>query len=83
LSAVATTSLGTDVGESLRTTSSGVINTSAQLGTAIGTAAVLLVAAATTGVPDATTGTPVVAWAAAAILALLAAAGFARLPLDA
>jgi MFS family permease len=82
LSAVATTSLGTDVSESLRTTSSGVINTSAQLGTAIGTAAVLLVAAATTGVPDATTGTPVVAWAAAAILALLAAVGFARLRLD-
>jgi hypothetical protein len=77
---VATTSLGTDVPESLRATSSGVINTSAQPGTAIGTALVLLTAAATTGVPDATTGTPVVAWAATAVLALGAAALFARLP---
>jgi predicted MFS family arabinose efflux permease len=80
LAAVATTSLGTDVPEQLRATSSGVINTSAQLGTAIGTALLLLVAAATTGVPDATTGPPVVAWAAAAGLALVTAAGFARLP---
>ncbi len=79
LAAVATTSLGTDVDESLRATSSGVINTSAQLGTAIGTALVLLTAAATTGVPDATTGTPVVAWAAPAVLAFTAAALFARL----
>jgi MFS family permease len=80
LAAVATTSLGTDVPESLRATSSGVINTSAQLGTAIGTALVLVTAAATTGVPDATTGTPVVAWAATAVVALGAAALFARLP---
>ncbi len=80
LAAVATTSLGTDVPEQLRATSSGVINTSAQLGTAIGTAVLLLVAAATTGVPGASTGTPVVAWAAAAGLALVVAAGFARLP---
>ncbi|HZB19120.1 MAG TPA: MFS transporter, partial [Blastococcus sp.] len=80
LAAVATTSLGTDVPEALRATSSGVINTSAQLGTAIGTALVLLVAAATTGVPDAGTATPVVAWAAPAVLALVSAAVFARLP---
>jgi MFS family permease len=80
LSAVATTSMGTDVEESLRATTSGVINTSAQLGTAIGTALVLLVAAATTGVPDATTGTPVLAWAAPAVLAFASALIFARLP---
>jgi hypothetical protein len=80
LAAVATTSLGTDVPEALRATSSGVINTSAQLGTAIGTALVLLVAAATTGVPDAGTATPVVAWAAPAVLALVSAAVFVRLP---
>ena len=80
LAAVATTSLGTDVPEALRATSSGVINTSAQLGTAIGTALVLLVAAATTGVPAAGTATPVVAWAAPAVLALVSAAVFARLP---
>ncbi|HET6394438.1 MAG TPA: MFS transporter [Blastococcus sp.] len=79
LAAVATTSLGTDVDESLRATSSGVINTSAQLGTAIGTALVLLIAAATTGVPGPTTGTPVVAWAAPAVLAFGAAVLFARL----
>jgi MFS family permease len=79
LAAVATTSLGTDVEESLRATSSGVINTSAQLGTAIGTALVLLVAAATTGVPAAGTGTPVVAWAAPAVLAVISAFAFARL----
>ncbi|MGY1804147.1 MFS transporter [Blastococcus sp. SYSU D00922] len=79
LAAVATTSLGTDVDESLRATSSGVINTSAQLGTAIGTAVVLLIAAATTGVPAAGTGTPVVAWSAPAVLAAFAALAFARL----
>lgn len=77
LAAVATTSLGTDVPEALRATSSGVINTSAQLGTAIGTALVLLTAAATTGVPGAGTGT--VAAAAATVLAVVAAALFARL----
>ncbi|SOE03424.1 MFS transporter [Blastococcus haudaquaticus] len=80
LAAVATTSLGTDVDERQRATSSGVINTSAQLGTAIGTALVLLTAAATTGVPGPGTGTPVVAWAATAVLAGVAAALFARLP---
>ena len=79
LSAVATTSMGTDVDEAFRATASGIINTSAQLGTAIGTALVLLVAAATTGVPDATTGTPVIAWAATGVLAVLAAGAFARL----
>jgi predicted MFS family arabinose efflux permease len=78
LAAVATTSLGTDVPEASRATASGVINTSAQLGTAIGTALVLLLAAATTGIPDASTGVPVVAWGATALLALGAAAWFAR-----
>ncbi len=79
LAAVATTSMGTDVDEQLRATASGLINTSAQLGTAIGTALVLLVASATTGIPDRTTGTPVVAWAAPAVVAIVAAAAFARL----
>ncbi|MGY1754559.1 MFS transporter [Blastococcus sp. SYSU D01042] len=81
LAAVATTSLGTDVPESQRATSSGVINTSAQLGTAIGTALVLLTAAATTGLPGPGEEAPVVPWAASAALALLAAVLFARLPL--
>ena len=71
--------MGTDVDDASRATASGLINTSAQLGTAIGTALVLLVAAATTGVPDATTGTPVIAWAGAAALACLGAARLATL----
>jgi len=71
LSAVATTSMGTDVDDASRATASGLINTSAQLGAAIGTALILLVAASTTGVPEATTGTPTVAWASAACLALV------------
>lgn len=79
LSAVATTSMGTDVDETSRATASGLINTSAQLGQAIGTAFILLIAAATTGVPDRTTGTPVVGWAAAALLAGVTALVFARL----
>jgi MFS family permease len=79
LAAVATTSLGTDVPDAARATASGVINTSAQLGTAIGTALVLLIAAATTGIPAASTGAPVVAWAATALFALGAAAWFVRL----
>jgi MFS family permease len=79
LSAVATTNMGTDVPEQERATASGFINTSAQLGTAIGTALVLLLAAATTGVPDSTTGTPTAAWASCAVLAVVAAVFFARL----
>lgn len=79
LSSVAATSMGTDVPEELRATSSGIVNTSAQLGAAIGTAALLLLAAATTGVPDRTAGTPVVAWAAAAVFGVVAAAAFALL----
>jgi MFS family permease len=78
LSSVATTSLATDVPERPRATASGIVNTSAQLGTAIGTAAILLIAAATTGVPGRATATPYVAWATAAALALLIAIGFAR-----
>ncbi|MCO8272772.1 MFS transporter [Actinoplanes sp. TRM 88003] len=73
LASVATTSLATDVPEQARATSAGLANTSAQLGTALGTAALLLLAGATTGVPGATGRTPWVAWAAAAILAFVAA----------
>lgn len=83
LSSVATTSLATDVPERPRATAAGLVNTSAQLGTAIGTAVLLLIAAATTGVPGATDRTPTIAWAAAALLALAAATCFARLPIRA
>jgi MFS family permease len=80
LSSVTTTSMATDVPEEFRATSSGIVNTSAQLGTAIGTAAILLVAAVTTGVPGgSTTRAPMVGWAAAAGCALIAAGVFVRL----
>ncbi|GAA4076879.1 MFS transporter [Actinomadura miaoliensis] len=79
LSSVATTSLATGVPEGPRATASGIVNTSAQIGAAAGTAALLLTAAATTGVPGETDAVPSVAWAAAAALAGAAAAAFARL----
>jgi MFS family permease len=79
LSSVAATSMGTDVPESVCAAASGLINTSAQVGTAIGTALILLTAASTTGAAGTGTGTPVVAWAAPAGLALVAAVAFARL----
>jgi MFS family permease len=80
LSSVTTTSMATDVPEEFRATSSGIVNTSAQLGTAIGTAAILLVAAVTTGVPGgSTTRAPMVGWAAAAGCALITAGVFVRL----
>lgn len=79
LSSVATTSMATDVPEKPRATASGIVNTGAQLGTAIGTAGVLLLAAATTGVPDATIATPYIAWATAGVLAVVVAVAFARM----
>ena len=51
LSSVAATGLGTDVEVRWRGGASGIINTAAQLGTALGIAVLLLVAAATSGVP--------------------------------
>jgi MFS family permease len=49
LSSVAATALGTDVGEPLQAVAGGVLNTAAQLGTALGVAALLLLASATAG----------------------------------
>jgi MFS family permease len=72
LSSVAATTLGTTVPAPLRGTASGIINTAAQLGTAIGIAATLLIAAATTG-----SGPPIIAWAAAAAIAAAGAVAFA------
>ncbi len=51
LSSVAATGLGTDVVPRWRGGASGIINTAAQLGTAVGIAALILVAAATGGTP--------------------------------
>ena len=69
LSSVAATTLGTTVPEALRGTASGIINTATQLGTAVGIAALLLIADATTGAPGPGAGAPVIAWAAPAALA--------------
>jgi MFS family permease len=67
VASVAGTAIGTDVPDNLSGTASGVLNTGAQLGTAIGVAALLLLAAAIAGSGAA------VAWAAAAALAGLTA----------
>ena len=80
LSSVAATTLGTTVPEVLRGTASGIINTAAQLGTAAGIAALLLIADATTGAPGPGTGAPIIAWAAAAALAAAGALAFTRSP---
>jgi len=80
LSSVASTALGTTVPAGLRGTASGIINTAAQLGTAIGIAVILLITAATTGLPGPGTSAPVIAWAAAAAIAIAGALAFTRSP---
>jgi MFS family permease len=76
LSSVAATSLGTSVAAAARGTASGIINTAAQLGTALGIATLLLAAAVTTGVPESHTPVPAVAWGLAAVISLTGAAIF-------
>jgi MFS family permease len=80
LSSVTATTLGTTVADTLRGTASGIINTAAQLGTAAGVAVVLLIAAATTGLPGPGTGAPGIGWAAAAAIAAAGALAFTRSP---
>ena len=77
LSSVAATGLGTDVAPRWRGGASGIINTAAQLGTALGIAALILVAAATGGTPALGTPPPRIAWAIAALAAAAGAARFA------
>jgi MFS family permease len=77
VSSVAATGLGTDVAPWWRGGASGIANIAAQLGTAVGIAALLLVAAATSGTPALGTPSPRVAWALAAVLAAAGAAWFA------
>jgi MFS family permease len=77
LSSVAATSLGTDVEPRWRGSASGIINTAAQVGTAVGVAALLLVAAATSGVPAAGGMEPSAAWAVGAATAAVGSAWFA------
>jgi MFS family permease len=79
LSSVAATTLGTDVAMPWRATASGIINTTAQLGTAIGIAVILLIAAATDTVPADGSPRPAIAWAAAAAAAAAGAVAFALL----
>lgn len=76
LSSVATTSLATDVPAKPRTTDAGIVNTSAQLGTAVGIAVVLSVASWTGGVSGSDTGVPYVAWGLTAVLAAIVALSF-------
>jgi MFS family permease len=75
LSSVASTSLGMDVPDAEQATASGIVNTAAQLGTAVGVAAVLLIAAVSTGVPAG--GTPAPVWAEATAASWAAAGAIA------
>jgi MFS family permease len=77
LSSVAATSLGTGVSSRWRGGASGIVNTAAQVGTAVGVAALLLVAAVTTGVPAPGGPAPDAAWAVGAAAAAAGAAWFA------
>jgi MFS family permease len=73
LSSVASTALGTDVPPDLQGTASGVLNTAAQLGTALGVAALLLVATTTADSGLFISGRQL-AWAVAALTATASAA---------
>jgi MFS family permease len=77
LSSVAATSLGTDVSSRWRGGASAIVNTAAQVGTAVGVAALLLIAAVTSGVPSAGGPAPAAAWAVGAAAAAAGAAWFA------
>ncbi|MET1131937.1 MAG: MFS transporter [Aeromicrobium sp.] len=66
---VAATDMGTEVDEELKATAAGILNTAAQLGTALGTAVVLLLATATSDR---------LAWLAVSVAAALAAIASAR-----
>jgi MFS family permease len=76
LSSVAATRLGTSVPVAARGTASGIINTAAQLGTALGIAALLLVAALSTGIPGPGSPVPAIAWGIAALVSLTGAIAF-------
>ena len=77
LSSVAATGLGTDVSPGWRGGASGIINTAAQLGTAVGISTLILVAAATGETPALGTPPPRIAWAVAVLAAAAGAVWFA------
>lgn len=72
VSSVAANALGTDVADSLQAAAAGAINTAAQLGTALGVTALLLLSAVTADTASPVRG-PALGWAAAALLALAGA----------
>jgi MFS family permease len=72
LSSVAANAMGTDVGECLQAAAAGALNTAAQLGTALGVAALLLLSGATARAAFPLHG-PTLGWAAAALMALAGA----------
>jgi MFS family permease len=76
LASVAATGLGTGVDAHWRGSASGVINTAAQLGTAVGIAVLLLIAAATSGTPGPGSPPPRVAWTVGAAVAVAGAIRF-------
>jgi MFS family permease len=78
LSSVAATGLGTSVPVTARGTAAGIINTAAQLGTALGVAVLLLVAALTSGLPGPGRPVPAVAWGLAAAISAAGAIVFVR-----
>lgn len=73
LSSVASTTLGTDVPPDLQGVASGILNTAAQLGTALGVAAILLIASLAGGFGGPSAGARA-GWLAAGVLALFGAA---------
>jgi MFS family permease len=77
LSSVATNTLGTAVPDAHQGTAAGALNTGAQLGTALGVSALLLLATVTAGTDLPLAGTPA-GWAGAAGLAAAAALLVAR-----
>lgn len=77
LSSVAATTLGTDVPDALQGSAAGMLNTAAQLGTAVGVAAILLVASITSQASIPLHGTPL-GWLAAALVAAAGATALLR-----
>jgi MFS family permease len=79
LASVPATKLATSVPEELQGTAAGVVNTCAQLGTALGVAVVVTIATTTEGSPMPLTGDPA-GWLVAAAVALLASVVVLPLP---
>lgn len=77
LSSVGATRLGTTVSEHARATASGILNTAAQAGTALGIAVLVLIASATGRTPQPGVSPPTAGWLVAAAVAAIAAVAFA------